>query len=561
MFHNKFERKEIDMAKVKNFRKSFSSDSASLLGDVMEFIDSSLTSLGINKKLIQKTELISEEMITELAKHAASGSALKVQVVKRLGDTSVNLSMRGDAFEPYSDDESINEDASVGVIRSVLLRSYGENFKYRNKNNVNLVRIVADQSHQKINNSALYALVLGLIFGIIARNLFPQSVNEVLSGYILDPAKTLFMHAIKIIVAPVVFFSIVSCFSQFGSLSDVGKLGSKVVGMYLLTTVIAVIVGLSVFHIVQPGEFGFALTSDLSAQAVDVNTSVDTSIMSTVLNIVPSNFLSPFLESDTLQLIFLAILCGLSVGSIGQYSTMLKELFEALNSLFLSITTMIAKFIPIAGFVSIALLIINLSIDNLFAILSAALSHLLAIAIMMCMYGLLVLLMGRVNPIQFFKNNREGMITSLTLSSSSASVPTNMRICTDKMGISPVVANFSIPLGATINMDGTCIYLSVFGLFMAKAYGIPISLPTMISLCFTIVLLSLGAPGVPGCALICLGVILETLNIPMEALGLVIAINPILDMFDTMNNTTGDVAAALIVARSEKMLDIEKFNS
>jgi Na+/H+-dicarboxylate symporter len=527
----------------------------------MEFIDSSLTSLGINKKLIQKTELISEEMITELAKHAASGSALKVQVVKRLGDTSVNLSMRGDAFEPYSDDESINEDASVGVIRSVLLRSYGENFKYRNKNNVNLVRIVADQSHQKINNSALYALVLGLIFGIIARNLFPQSVNEVLSGYILDPAKTLFMHAIKIIVAPVVFFSIVSCFSQFGSLSDVGKLGSKVVGMYLLTTAIAVIVGLSVFHIVQPGEFGFALTSDLSAQAVDVNTSVDTSIMSTVLNIVPSNFLSPFLESDTLQLIFLAILCGLSVGSIGQYSTMLKELFDALNSLFLSITTMIAKFIPVAGFVSIALLIINLSIDNLFAILSAALSHLLAIAIMMCMYGLLVLLMGRVNPIKFFKNNREGMITSLTLSSSSASVPTNMRICTDKMGISPVVANFSIPLGATINMDGTCIYLSVFGLFMAKAYGIPINLPTMISLCFTIVLLSLGAPGVPGCALICLGVILETLNIPMEALGLVIAINPILDMFDTMNNTTGDVAAALIVARSEKMLDIEKFNS
>ncbi len=561
MFHNNIERKEIHMAKIKNFRKSFSGDSTSLLGDVMEFIDSSLTSLGINKKLIQKTELISEEMITELAKHAASGSALKVQVVKRLGDTSVNLSMRGDAFEPYSDDESINEDASVGVIRSVLLRSYGENFKYRNKNNVNLVRIVADQSHQKINNSALYALVLGLLFGIIARNLFPQSVNEVLSGYILDPAKTLFMHAIKIIVAPVVFFSIVSCFSQFGSLSDVGKLGSKVVGMYLLTTAIAVIVGLSVFHIVQPGEFGFALTSDLSTQAVDVNTSVDTSIMSTVLNIVPSNFLSPFLESDTLQLIFLAILCGLSVGSIGQYSTMLKELFDALNSLFLSITTMIAKFIPIAGFVSIALLIINLSIDNLFAILSAALSHLLAIAIMMCMYGLLVLLMGRVNPIKFFKNNKEGMITSLTLSSSSASVPTNMRICTDKMGISPVVANFSIPLGATINMDGTCIYLSVFGLFMAKAYGIPINLPTMISLCFTIVLLSLGAPGVPGCALICLGVILETLNIPMEALGLVIAINPILDMFDTMNNTTGDVAAALIVARSEKMLDIEKFNS
>ena len=549
------------MANIKNFRKSFSGDSASLLKDVMEFIDTSLTSLGINKKLIQKTELIAEEMIQDLSKHAFKGAALKVQVVKRLGDTSVNLAMNGQAFEPYSDSESIDEDASVGVIRSVLLRSYGENFKYRNKNNVNLVRIVADQAAQKLNNSALYALVLGLIFGILARNLFPQPVNELLCGYILDPIKTVFMHAIKIIVAPVVFFSIVSCFSQFGSLSDVGKLGVKVVGMYLLTTVIAVFVGLSVFNIAQPGEFGFALSSDLSGQAVNVDTSVDTSILSTILNIVPSNFLSPFLESDTLQLIFLAILCGLSVGTIGQYSAMLKELFDALNSLFLSITTMITKFIPIVGFVSIALLIINLSVENLMAILSAAVSHCLAICIMICIYGLLILVLGRLNPIKFFKNDREGMITAFTLSSSSASVPTNMRICTDKMGISPVVANFSIPLGATINMDGVCIYLTVFGLFMAKAYGIPISLPSLISLCFTIVLLSLGAPGVPGCALICLGVVLETLNIPMEALGLIIAVNPILDMFDTVNNTTGDVAAAVIVARSEKMLDVEKFNS
>ncbi|MBE5824931.1 MAG: dicarboxylate/amino acid:cation symporter [Butyrivibrio sp.] len=549
------------MAKIKNFKKSFSGDSASLLKDVMEFIDTSLTSLGINKKLIQKTELIAEEMIQDLSKHAFKGAALKVQVVKRLGDTSVNLAMNGQAFEPYSDNESIDEDASVGVIRSVLLRSYGENFKYRNKNNVNLVRIVADQAAQKLNNSALYALVLGLIFGILARNLFPQPVNELLCGYILDPIKTVFMHAIKIIVAPVVFFSIVSCFSQFGSLSDVGKLGAKVVGMYLLTTVIAVFVGLSVFNIAQPGEFGFALSSDLSGQAVNVDTSVNTSILSTVLNIVPSNFLSPFLESDTLQLIFLAILCGLSVGTIGQYSAMLKELFDALNSLFLSITTMITKFIPIVGFVSIALLIINLSVENLMAILSAAVSHCLAICIMLCIYGLLILVLGRLNPIKFFKNDREGMITAFTLSSSSASVPTNMRICTDKMGISPVVANFSIPLGATINMDGVCIYLTVFGLFMAKAYGIPISLPSLISLCFTIILLSLGAPGVPGCALICLGVVLETLNIPMEALGLIIAVNPILDMFDTVNNTTGDVAAAVIVARSEKMLDVEKFNS
>ena len=180
---------------------------------------------------------------------------------------------------------------------------------------------------------------------------------------------------------------------------------------------------------------------------------------------------------------------------------------------------------------------------------------------MMCIYGLLILIIGRLNPFKFFKNDKEGIFTSLTLSSSSAAMPTNMRICTEKLGVSPKVANFSIPLGATINMDGVCIYLTVIGLFLAKAYGITIDLPSLISLTFTIIMLSLGAPGVPGCAFICLGVVAESLNIPIEALSLIIAINPILDMTDTMSNTTGDMATTVIVARKEGLLDLEKYNS
>ena len=136
-----------------------------------------------------------------------------------------------------------------------------------------------------------------------------------------------------------------------------------------------------------------------------------------------------------------------------------------------------------------------------------------------------------------------------------------MRICTEKMGIAPKISNFSIPLGATINMDGTCIYLCVLGLFLARAYGVNVPLSSMLSVALTIILLSLGAPGVPGAGLVCLSVVLNALNVPTEAIGLVIAINPVLEMFTTASNTTGDVAAALIVAKSENQLDVEKFNS
>ena len=433
--------------------------------------------------------------------------------------------------------------------------------KKKRKNHVNNVRIVAGASEQKLNNSAIYALILGLIFGFVVKFLFPEPATAVLCTYILEPIKVIFMNAIKIIIAPVVFFSIVSCFSQFTNLSEVGKIGSRVITMYLLTTVIAVVLGISVFNVVQPGEFGFALSSGLATQAVEVDTSVDTSLMSTLLNIVPSNFLSPFLESDTLQLIFLAMLCGIAVGMVGKYSSMLKELFDALNTLFLTITTLITKFIPLAAFVSVSLLVIKLGGNSLVSILSVTLTHTGAILLMMCIYGLLILIIGRLNPLKFFQKDKEGIFTSLTLSSSSAAMPTNMKVCTERLGVSPKVANFSIPLGATINMDGVCIYLTIIGLFLANAYGITIDLPSLISLTFTIVMLSLGAPGVPGCAFICLGVVVESLNIPIEALSLIIAINPILDMLDTMSNTTGDMATAVIVARNEGLLDLKKYNS
>ncbi len=165
-----------------------------------------------------------------------------------------------------------------------------------------------------------------------------------------------------------------------------------------------------------------------------------------------------------------------------------------------------------------------------------------------------------MNPIIFFKKNREGMLTSLTLSSSSAAMPANIQTCTNKLGISPLVCSFSIPLGATINMDGTCIFLTITGLFLARAYGVAVPGAAIVSLAITIILLSLGCPGVPGAAAVCLGIVLADLGVPIEASGLVMGVIPFLDMVITMSNTTGDVAASLIVARSEGLVDLEIFN-
>ncbi|MCR5420060.1 MAG: dicarboxylate/amino acid:cation symporter [Lachnospiraceae bacterium] len=531
------------------------------LKEALNYIKETLGKNGISDKLIIKTELLAEEVIVSFVAHSTDNK-LTITTKHMLGETAVSLSMSGEEFELFNEDTMVfddNDEISGEAVRSILLKSYGDNFKYHNKKSVNNVRIITENTQKSLHITIL-ALFLGILIGFAAKLLFPQQLTDIMTTYCLTPVKTMFMNAIKIIIAPVVFFSIVACISQFSDISELGKLGTKVMGIYLLTTVLAVLLSFTIANYITPGEFGFVLSEQEDVAKVEI-AATESSLLSTIVNIVPSNFFKPFIESDTLQLIFLAVLCGIALGMIGDYSTTLKELFDALNSLFLKITSLITRLIPVAVFCSIALMVINMEAKTLLSIVSYTLQQILAVLCMMLIYGLLILVLGRLNPLKFYTKAKEGMLTSFTLSSSSAAMPTNLKVCTNKLGISPKVCNFSIPLGTTINMDGTCIYLTIAVMFLARAYGINISISQMETLFVTIVLLSLGAPGVPGSAIVCLGIVLKTVNVPVEAIGLIIPVYPLMDMFDTMSNTTGDIAAALIVAKKENLLDLDMYNS
>ena len=535
----------------------------------LEFIESELEAAGVSTRLKVRAEITSEEMLVKLLENATGEGSIRIHIKKTLGDISINMSVKGREFDLYGgegksagdieDVEDANEEEAQSVIRSFLLKANDSNLKYSHKDGVNSVRIMTGQSTISTMKLTLGALALGIIFGLMLKFVIPAAASSVICNYLLTPVSTMFMNALKIVIAPVVFFSIVTCISGFGDLSELGRIGGRVMAMYLITTVIAVFMSFGVTKLLNPGTFGAALAMN-GTQTVDVDTSVDTSLLSTIVNIIPSNFIRPFLESDTLQLIFLAVIIGIAVGKIGEYTPVLSEFFEACNSLFLTLTTMIAKFIPVAVFCSISLMLINLGGSSFLSMLGYFLTNVFEIFIMMTIYGLLVLVLGRLNPMTFFRKIRESMLTSFTLSSSSAAMPTNIRTCTDKLGISPKVCNFSIPLGATINMDGTCIGLVVSGLFLAKMYGVNVTVSMLPALALTIILLSLGCPGVPGAGLVCLGIVLEQIGVPIGAMGLVIAIDPVLDMFDTMSNTTGDIACATITASREGLLDKKIYN-
>lgn len=441
-------------------------------------------------------------MIPQLIRYAADGARLRVRVRRYLGDISVSIRAAGERFDPYT--APLDESAWIGemedeeteqAIRGILLKSQGDKLKISHKNGVNRIRILACRFNQQMVLHTTAALLFGLLCGLLMKFVFAAAFSDGLETFLLDPIKTMFMNALKIVIGPVIFFSIVSCISKFKDLSELGRIGAKVMGTYMITTVIAVLLSFGIYMVFHPGTFGFALAMGENMEAVSFDLDVDTSLLHTIINIVPSNFLSPFLESDTLQIIFLAVLCGAAIGLVGEHTATLQEFFEACNSLFLTITSILSRLIPLVVFCSVA------------------------------------------------------------------AMPTNMRICTDSLGISPKVCNFSIPLGATVNMDGTCIFLTITGLFLARAYGVTVPESAMVSLAITIILLSLGCPGIPGASIVCLCVILANLGVPIEAIGLIMGINPFLQMANTMSNTTGDIAASLIVARSEGLLDLGIYNS
>ena len=240
---------------------------------------------------------------------------------------------------------------------------------------------------------------------------------------------------------------------------------------------------------------------------------------------------------------------------------MFKNIFQALNELFLKVTSLIINFIPIAVFCSMMSMVITIGVKTMLSVLAMFGTVLVGYVVMTLLYYCLILVFGRLSPIPFAKKYAPSMLQVFSLSSSNASIPINMEACDKMLGIKRKIYSLSIPLGATLNMSGSCIHLAIFALALAKAYGVQISGSILISIIISIVVLSMGAPGIPGSGLICLSVLIAQIGIPIEAIGLVMGIDPICSMFRTMINCLGDVAVSTIIAKNENEIDLNIYKS
>ena len=380
------------------------------------------------------------------------------------------------------------------------------------------------------------ALVLAVIAGLLL-----QSHAGFAETYI-QPFGTIFLNLLKFIVGPIVLFSIMAGIVSMKDIRKVGAIGGTTILYYLCTTACATAIGLFFGNIFK-GTFPVLETTNLSYEAAE-----KTSLMDTLVNLFPSNFLAPLYEGNMLQIIVMALILGFAVNMTGKYAERITESITHLNELFIKAMEMILKLSPIGVFCLLCPVIAGsgaMILGSLALVIAAAYAAYLTHVIIV--YSLAVRTLGGMNPLKFLKGMIPAIMFAFSSASSVGTLPINME-CTEKLGASREVYTFVLPLGATINMDGTAIYQGVCSIFIAACFGIQLTMPQMLTIVATATLASIGTAGVPGAGIVMLTMVLQSVGLPIEGIALVAGIDRIFDMGRTTVNITGDASCVIVVS-------------
>ncbi|OEF98148.1 dicarboxylate/amino acid:cation symporter [Desulfuribacillus alkaliarsenatis] len=398
-----------------------------------------------------------------------------------------------------------------------------------------------------LTKKIILALILGLGAGL-AFNIFAPEAFKLLDAYALTPIGSIFLKAITMLVVPLVFFSIILGTAGISDPKKLGRIGGKTIAYYLITTCIALIIGLTVAFIIQPGAGGAFATEAANFEPREAPPVVDT-----LLNILPTNPINAMAQGNMLQIIAFAVLVGFALARLGEKTEGLLSLVRQGNEVMMYLVKLVMYLAPYGAFALIASAIGKLGIPAL----QAMLLYMLAVSSALILhaiitYGSAITFLARRNPIEFFKNFSPAMIVAFSTSSSNATLPISMRTAQERLNVSKPVSSFVQPLGATINMDGTAIMQAVATVFIAQVYMVSLSFGDLVTVVLTATLASIGTAGVPGVGLIMLAMVLTSVGLPVEGIALVLAVDRILDMMRTVVNITGDASCAVVVSSSEE---------
>ena len=397
---------------------------------------------------------------------------------------------------------------------------------------------------KKIKSSLALQIFISLLLAIAAGLLLGN--HAAFANAYIKPFGTIFLNLLKFIVCPIVLFSILSGMISMKDIKKVGSIGLKTIVYYMATTAVAIVIGLIMGQLFK-GAFPALETTDLVYEAKEA-----TPFMQVLVDIFPSNFIAPLVNANMLQIIVIALLTGFGIILVGEKADGVRILIEQLNEVFMKVMELILKLSPIGVFCLLtpvvaangAMIVGSLAMVLLCAYVSYFLHA-------MIVYSTTVRTLGGMSPVQFFKGMVPAMIFAFSSASSVGTLPLTLE-CSEKLGADKEISAFVLPLGATINMDGTAIYQGVCAIFIASCFGIELTLAQMATIVITATLASIGTAGVPGAGMVMLAMVLTSVGLPVEGIALVAGVDRIFDMGRTVLNITGDASCAVIVSNIER---------
>jgi len=417
----------------------------------------------------------------------------------------------------------------------------------------------------------IIGLTLGLIFGVISAS---QGWGDFTNNWIA-PFGKIFINLLKLIAVPLVLSSLITGVASLSDLKKLSRIGGKTITIYIVTTAIAVTIGLVAVNIIQPGE---TVPEDMKTKLQNTYQSAasgkmeaaeqvkDRTILQPVVDMVPSNFFSSASNNrNMLQVVFVAIIVGIALIQIPKEKARpVLEFMEGINDLVIKLVDNIMLMAPIGVFALIADTITSVAgnnINNVLELLSALGFYMLAVIIglflhMVVTYSTILKIFSKMSLKKFYQGIAPAQLLAFSTSSSGATLPVTMERCEDELGVSEEVSSFVLPLGATINMDGTALYQAVAAVFIAQTLGMDLTLGAQLTIVLTAVLASIGTAAVPGAGIIMLVIILEAIGIPSAGIALILGVDRILDMMRTVTNVTGDASVAVAVASTEGQIRI-----
>lgn len=407
-----------------------------------------------------------------------------------------------------------------------------------------------------LGNWMLIGMVLGFVVGIILNfyvdNTFIKDI--ILIDNVFYIGGNLFIKLMKMLVVPLVFFSIVVGVASISDIKKIGSIGGRTILIYLITTAIAITMALLIAGIIQPG------TGLNMVGLSEGNVTATTTVSDTILNMVPDNPFNSLANGDMLPVIIFGLLVGIILAKLREETKVVNDFFTQGNTIMMEMTRIVMKFAPIGIFCLMAKTFASLGFEGLIPLGKYIFCVLLGLAIQaFIVYPSLLVVLTRLNPIKFFKKFVPVMFFAFSSSTSNATIPLNIEKLTE-LGVSRDVSSFTIPLGATINMDGTAIMQGCAVMFAAQAYGIDLGTTALLTVIFTAVMASIGTAGVPSVGLITLNMVFNSVGLPVDAIGIIMGIDHILDMFRTAVNVTGDAVTTIIVSVKSKSIDLDLFN-